>query len=110
MEEVRAHATTQAEGRIRNYETAFRVKDGRWMEVSLSLLRDVHGAIIGTLAIYKDMTEHVWAEEALREGGRSIAPCSRSARTPSLLIHLRGKSLMLTRLSCTPLAMPGTRS
>ena len=27
----------------------------------------MHGAIIGTLAIYKDMTEHKRAEEALRE-------------------------------------------
>ena len=53
------HATTQAEGRIRNYETAFRVKDGAgWRSAPLSLLRDVHGAIIETLAIYKDMTEH----------------------------------------------------
>ena len=70
VEEARAFMQRlQAEGRIRSYETAFRAKDGRWMEVSssLSLLRDVHGAIIGTLAIYKDMTEHKRAEEALRE-------------------------------------------
>ena len=70
VEEARAFMQRlQAEGRIRSYETAFRAKDGRWMEVSssLSLLRDVHGAIIGTLAIYKDMTEYKRAEEALRE-------------------------------------------
>jgi len=58
-----------AEGRIRSYETALRTRDGRWMEVntSLSLLRDASGAIVGTLAIYKDITEHKRAEEALRE-------------------------------------------
>jgi PAS domain S-box-containing protein len=70
VEEARAFMQRlQAEGRIRSYETAFRAKDGRWMEVSssLSLLRDVHGTIIGTLAIYKDMTVHKRAEEALRE-------------------------------------------
>ena len=59
----------QAQGRIRSYETALRTKDGRWMAVntSLSLLRDARGAIVGTLAIYKDMTERQRAEEALRE-------------------------------------------
>jgi PAS domain S-box-containing protein len=59
----------RTEGRIKSYETALQTKDGRWMEVntSLSLLRDAHGAIIGTLAIYKDMTEQKRAEDALRE-------------------------------------------
>jgi PAS domain S-box-containing protein len=59
----------QADGRIRNYETALRTRDGRWMDVSssLSLLRDAGGAVVGTLAIYKDMTERKRAEEALRE-------------------------------------------
>ncbi len=43
----------KAEGHIRNYETALRTKDGRWVEVSssLSLLRDTGGSIVGTLAI-----------------------------------------------------------
>jgi PAS domain S-box-containing protein len=50
----------QAEGRIRNYETVLRTKDGHWVEVSssLSLLRDASGAHIGTLAVIKDMTDH----------------------------------------------------
>jgi PAS domain S-box-containing protein len=70
VEEARAFMQRlQAEGHIRSYETAFRAKDGRWMEVSssLSLLRDASGTVIGTLAIYKDMTERKRAEEALRE-------------------------------------------
>jgi PAS domain S-box-containing protein len=59
----------QTEGRIRNYETAIRAQGGRWVEVSssLSLLRDAQGAVIGTLAIFKDITEHKRAERALQE-------------------------------------------
>ena len=58
----------RAEGRIKNYETAIRAKDGRWVEVSssLSLLRNVSGAVVGTLAICKDITERKRVEEALR--------------------------------------------
>jgi PAS domain S-box-containing protein len=70
LEEARAFMQRlRVEGRIRNYETALRTKDGGWVEVSssISLLREVRGVVIGTLAIYKDMTEHKRAEAALRE-------------------------------------------
>jgi PAS domain S-box-containing protein len=65
LEEARAFMQRlRVEGRIRSYETVMRTKDGRWVEVSssLSLLRDTRGVVIGTLAIYKDMTEHKRAE------------------------------------------------
>src|SRR4030095_13613974 len=70
LEEARAFMQRLGgEGRIRNYETALRTKDSGWVEVSssLSLLRDARGVVVGTLAIYKDMTEHKRAEAALRE-------------------------------------------
>jgi PAS domain S-box-containing protein len=55
-------------GRLRNYETALRAKDGRWIVVStsLSLLRNPSGTVVGTLAIFKDVTEPKRVEEALR--------------------------------------------
>jgi len=58
-----------AEGQIRNYETALRAKDGRWVTVSasISLLRGAAGAVIGTLGVIKDMTEREAAEAARRE-------------------------------------------
>ena len=57
------------EGRIRSYETAFRAKDGRWVDVSMSvsLLRDRGGAIAGTLGVNRDITERKRAEAALGE-------------------------------------------
>jgi PAS domain S-box-containing protein len=70
LEEARAFMRRlRAEGRIRNYETVLRTKDGGWVEVSssLSLLCDARGVVVGTLAVYKDMTEHKRAEAALRE-------------------------------------------
>ena len=58
-----------AEGRFRDYETAVRAKDGRWVDVngSFSLLRDMSGAITGTLAVIRDVTERKRAEDAVRE-------------------------------------------
>jgi PAS domain S-box-containing protein len=58
----------RTEGRLRNYETALRAKDGRWIVVStsLSLLRNPSGSVVGTLAIFKDITEQKRVEEALR--------------------------------------------
>jgi PAS domain S-box-containing protein len=70
LEEARAiMQQLRTDGRIGNYETALRTKNGRWVEVSssLSLLRDTSGARIGTLAVIKDMTEHKRAEAALRQ-------------------------------------------
>ena len=59
----------RAEGRIRNYETAFRAKDGRYVEVSMSvsLLRAAGGAIVGTLGVNRDITERKRAEEQLHQ-------------------------------------------
>ncbi|GIX49353.1 MAG: hypothetical protein KatS3mg131_3564 [Candidatus Tectimicrobiota bacterium] len=78
----------QAEERLRNYETALRARDGRWVEVSssISLLRDITGAVVGTLAIFKDVTAHKQAQEELRlakeqaeEGQQLIAQLYRTA-------------------------------
>ncbi len=56
-----------AEEKIPNYETAFRAKDGRWVEVntSISLLRDASGAVVGTLGVVKDITEQKRLKEEL---------------------------------------------
>ena len=60
VDEARAiRRRVEAERRIKHYETAFRAADGRWVDVSASIsaLRDAGGAVVGTVAIFCDMTE-----------------------------------------------------
>jgi PAS domain S-box-containing protein len=52
-------ARLRAEGRVVGYETAFRHRDGRWIETELSIstIRDATGALVGTLGVFRDVTE-----------------------------------------------------
>ncbi|MFQ5830131.1 MAG: GAF domain-containing protein [Candidatus Methylomirabilia bacterium] len=68
LEEARAvMRRLRAEGRIRNYETASWAKDGRRVEVSmsLSLLRDPTGTVTGLVGITRDITERKQIEKEL---------------------------------------------
>jgi PAS domain S-box-containing protein len=55
--------------RIDHYETLQRRKDGRLIDVSLTVspVRDAHGAIIGASKIARDITEQKQAQRALHE-------------------------------------------
>ncbi|MFQ5524595.1 MAG: ATP-binding protein, partial [Acidimicrobiia bacterium] len=76
-----------AEGRIKNYETAFLAKDGRWVEVntSISLLRDASQAVVGTVGVMKDITERKRVEEELQR--------QREARVQSEKVAVMGSML-----------------
>jgi PAS domain S-box-containing protein len=65
----------RAEQRVRSHETAFRAKDGRWVDVnmSVSLLRDPGGTIVGTVGIVKDVTEKKRLEDRLRQSQKMEA-------------------------------------
>ncbi len=89
----------RADGRIRNYETAFRAADGRWVEMSgsFSLLRDAGGAVIGTLGVIKDVTERKRAEEALRESEDRFRSAFENAAIGMALQGLDGRYLRVNR-------------
>lgn len=61
-------AILRQEGSLKNYET-FTMKDGRVVPIltSASLLRDASGKIIGTLGVFKDLTEKKKLEEELKK-------------------------------------------
>ncbi|HET8580628.1 MAG TPA: PAS domain S-box protein, partial [Nitrospiraceae bacterium] len=61
--------------RIEHYETGRRRKDGKEIDVSLTIspIRDNEGRIIGASKIARDITDHKRAEEALRESEERLA-------------------------------------
>ncbi|MFQ5520049.1 MAG: PAS domain S-box protein [Candidatus Methylomirabilia bacterium] len=88
LEEARAvMQRLRAEGQVRNYETAFRAKDGRWVEVntSVSLLRDASGATVGTLGVMKDVTDRKQVEEELQRQREARIQSEKLAAMGSLL-------------------------
>jgi len=70
MDDMRRIVTgLQARGRVLNYAADLIRKDGSLVPVSmsLSLLHDVDGGVIGVISISKDMTEQRELERSLRE-------------------------------------------
>ena len=65
-------------GKVQNYETAFRARNGRLTEVSLtvSLLRGASDEIVGTLGVLREVKDRRRAEAAVRE--REEAEAARS--------------------------------
>ncbi len=64
----RIMAVLREKGSLKNYETQM-VRDGRTVPIltSASLLRDETGGIIGTLGVFKDLTEKKKLEEELKK-------------------------------------------
>lgn len=61
-------------GRLLNYETSILVKDRVIpIMISASLLKDEHGAIVGTLGIIKDLTEKKKLEDELRRAQEELS-------------------------------------
>jgi PAS domain S-box-containing protein len=88
--------------RIEHFETVRVAKDGRRLEISLSIspLRDAHGRIIGASKVARDITERKRAEEALRDADRRkdefLALLAHELRNP--LVPLRN-GLQVMRLA-----------
>jgi len=63
------------DGRVRDWETTVRAKDGREIAASgsFSLLRRADGVVAGTLGVVKDVTERKTLEESLRQAQKMEA-------------------------------------
>jgi PAS domain S-box-containing protein len=60
--------------RIDHFETIRRAKDGRLLNISLTVspVRDAHGVVIGASKVARDVTERMRAEEALRRAHEEL--------------------------------------
>jgi PAS domain S-box-containing protein len=67
-EEPRILEQIRSGGRIEHYETIRRCKDGRLVDVSLTIspMRDTHGTIVGASKIARDVTAHKRAQVLVR--------------------------------------------
>jgi PAS domain S-box-containing protein len=67
-EEPRILKQIRSGGRIEHYETIRRCKDGRLVDVSLTIspMRDTHGMIVGASKIARDVTAHKRAQALVR--------------------------------------------
>ena len=91
-----------AEGQIRSLESAVVAKGGRLVAVnsSASLLRDADGRIIGTLGVFKDLTERKRAEDALRDSEERFRSAFEHSGIGMALQSLDGRYLRVNRALC----------
>jgi len=88
--------------RIEHYETVRVTKDGRRIDISLTIspLRDSHGDLIGASKIARDISDRKRAEEALREADRRkdefLATLAHELRNPLAPIR---NSLQILRMA-----------
>ncbi len=90
---------------IRQYETVRRCKDGRDISVSLtiSLVRDKHGRIIGASKILRDISERKQTETKLRESEAQFRNVFEHAGTGIVIVNLDGNFVQCNPAYCAML-------
>src|SRR5258706_337405 len=82
--------------RIRHYETIRLAKDGRRVDISLTVspLFNQSGKVVGASKVARDITERKLAEQALRETAARLRTLTETAVDGVILIDTRGVVLM----------------
>lgn len=99
-EEQRILATLRRGERIEHYETTRVTKDGRPVEISLTVspVRDETGAVIGASKIARDITERKQAERLLREAHADLkSRIEELARFNAAAVDRESRILVLKR-------------
>jgi PAS domain S-box-containing protein len=87
--------------RIEHHETRRIARDGRYLDVSLTIspVKDAEGTIVGASKILRDVTESKRAQDALREGEQRLAIEVVRARTlQAIITRLISESTQATLL------------
>src|SRR6266403_5387921 len=95
-EETQILARLHRGERIRHYETIRLAKDGRRVDISLTVspLFNQSGKVVGASKVARDITERKLAEQALRETAARLRALTETAVDGVILIDARGVVLM----------------
>jgi two-component system, LuxR family, sensor kinase FixL len=95
-EEKRILARLRRGERIQHYETVRVAKDGRRVDISLTVspLFNQSGKVVGASKVARDITERKLAEQALRETASRLRTLTETAVDGVILIDARGVVLM----------------
>jgi hypothetical protein len=109
-EETAIMARLQAGQRVEHFETVRLTKDGRSLEVSLTIspLRDPEGRIIGASKIIRDITERKQAEEALRRNEALLRFITDNTPDPIYLKDRESRMVMANAATLAAIGKPAS--
>lgn len=88
--------------RVEHYRTVRRHKDGRLLDISVTLspIRDLEGTIVGASKVAHDITKHKLAEDALKVSEERFRGAFETAAHGMALVSLEGKFIKVNKSLC----------
>ena len=102
QEETEILGRLAAGERIEHYETVRLAKDGRQVDISLTVspIRDSDGRIVGASKVARDVTGRKWAEETLRTSEQRFRTLFAHAPVGIFLVDQQGDCQLVNRRWC----------